>query len=556
MKQIYILLIFTLSTMPTFCTDYFWVNNSGNWSDHNNHWATSSGGSVFHSSAPSSSDNVIFDQNSFSFSTDVLVIDIDANCNSFIFNNNLTPEISSTNDLIRLRISGDLTLNYPFDFSYNGELIFNGISNIRSSSNALHSRIKFNSPGGSFTLIDDFNSTDSVKFVAGDFYTQSNICRFNFIEDDDYGTRNLYFGNSDVFVTGGMNGYNSHPQEHFFADSSRFVFNNGSYLNVYSKSFNVIEINPPGFSVFVGAGNIDSLILRSDCHVTCWAGSANHIALEGDFSDSITIMLDGYTVDKIDGRSDSSDFVQLQYGDGQVTINEVFSSANLKMIRNSQFYCFVDIERAVCMKDAKFAGFSFREYLQLSIQSMEIFGNGEYTSMFCDSLTLHPNTTHSFDPQEKQTFNNLFATGSSSQNIILRSTISGVQDTIEMNHDFCGDYLDISDMLVYGPNNYYAGANSINTSNNTGWNFTFCVAAANDLTENKNLMLYPIPASDRIYFNEPVDEIKIFDLAGKLVFISLVKQITYISLSSLSGNFFTVELANINGVVRRKLILK
>ena len=88
MKPIYILFLFTISATQVFCTDYYWVNNSGNWSDHNNHWATTSGGSVFHSSAPSSSDNVIFDQNSFAQPTDILVIDADASCNSFIFNRN------------------------------------------------------------------------------------------------------------------------------------------------------------------------------------------------------------------------------------------------------------------------------------------------------------------------------------------------------------------------------------------------------------------------------------------------------------------------------------
>ncbi|MFN0014214.1 MAG: hypothetical protein ACKVU2_06660 [Saprospiraceae bacterium] len=32
--------------------DYYWVGGSGMWSDHNNHWATSSGGNVFHDQVP------------------------------------------------------------------------------------------------------------------------------------------------------------------------------------------------------------------------------------------------------------------------------------------------------------------------------------------------------------------------------------------------------------------------------------------------------------------------------------------------------------------------
>ena len=45
---------------------YYWVGGSGDWDDYANHWATTSGGSTFHIEAPTSSDDVIFDANSFS----------------------------------------------------------------------------------------------------------------------------------------------------------------------------------------------------------------------------------------------------------------------------------------------------------------------------------------------------------------------------------------------------------------------------------------------------------------------------------------------------------
>ncbi|MBK6397240.1 MAG: T9SS type A sorting domain-containing protein [Bacteroidetes bacterium] len=555
MKQFYILFLITISTTHVFCTDYYWVNNSGNWSDYNNHWATSSGGSLFHSSVPSYTDNVIFDQNSFAQLTDILVIDADASCNSFIFNNNLSPEISSVHDSVILRINGDLTLNFLFNFSYYGELIFNGNSNITSSSNSLNSRIKFDSPGGNFNLSDEFCSTDTVRFVAGNFFTQNNTCRFNFIKDDDFGTRSLYFETSDVYVTGGIKGRNNTAQEHFYADSSRFVFNNALYLYAYYKSFNIVEINSPGLIASVDNGNIDSVIINSDCQFFLHAGYTNNITLDANPADTIIIDVDGCTLGRIDGRSDSSDFVQLRYGEGQLSIDEVYSSADLEMIWYSIDVCYVDINKAMCMKNAKFTGFNYENSKRLQIQTMEIFGNGQYTSFYCDSLTLHPNTTHTFDPQAKQIFNNLFATGSASQNIILRSSIPGVQDTIEMNHDFCGNYLDISDIFVYGPNNYYAGANSINTTNNAGWNFTSCAATTDELSENKNILLYPVPASDKIYFNEPVDAIKILDITGKQVYSTRENQISSLVIGSLKGNFFMVELTNKTGVARRKLIV-
>ena len=74
-------------------------------------------------------------------------------------------------------------------------------------------------------------------------------------------------------------------------------------------------------------------------------------------------------------------------------------------------------------------------------------------------------------------------------------------------------------------------------------------------SENKNILLYPVPASDKIYFNEPVDAIKILDITGKQVYSTRENQISSLVIGSLKGNFFMVELTNKTGVARRKLIV-
>ena len=45
-------------------SDYFWVGGSGDWSDMS-HWATFSGGSTKRAVSPTPTDNVYFDENSF-----------------------------------------------------------------------------------------------------------------------------------------------------------------------------------------------------------------------------------------------------------------------------------------------------------------------------------------------------------------------------------------------------------------------------------------------------------------------------------------------------------
>ncbi|MBK9638041.1 MAG: T9SS type A sorting domain-containing protein [Bacteroidetes bacterium] len=55
---------FTLSLTQSQAADYYWVGGTGTWDDFANHWATTSGGTTFHASIPSDSDDVFFDMNS------------------------------------------------------------------------------------------------------------------------------------------------------------------------------------------------------------------------------------------------------------------------------------------------------------------------------------------------------------------------------------------------------------------------------------------------------------------------------------------------------------
>ena len=58
-------------------SDYYWVGGSGNWSNYSSHWATSSGGNIFHTTTPGSQDKVIFDNNSFNNENQTVNLDAD-----------------------------------------------------------------------------------------------------------------------------------------------------------------------------------------------------------------------------------------------------------------------------------------------------------------------------------------------------------------------------------------------------------------------------------------------------------------------------------------------
>lgn len=63
--------------------DYYWVGDGGNWSDLS-HWATTSGGSNFHTELPGPDNDVYFDENSFTLSGQVVAIDLEETyCRNF-----------------------------------------------------------------------------------------------------------------------------------------------------------------------------------------------------------------------------------------------------------------------------------------------------------------------------------------------------------------------------------------------------------------------------------------------------------------------------------------
>lgn len=97
--------------------DYYWVGGSGNWSDYGNHWATTSGGNIFHTSIPTINDNVYFDANSFTAPGQTVTFD-----NTFIYCLNMDWSAVTNNPVVnglvsKLNVHGSLTLSPAMTWS-------------------------------------------------------------------------------------------------------------------------------------------------------------------------------------------------------------------------------------------------------------------------------------------------------------------------------------------------------------------------------------------------------------------------------------------------------
>jgi hypothetical protein len=63
--------------------DFYWVGGNGNWSDYAAHWATTSGGAIFRTNAPTSADNVFFNDSSAAGTFTVTIDTATAVCANF-----------------------------------------------------------------------------------------------------------------------------------------------------------------------------------------------------------------------------------------------------------------------------------------------------------------------------------------------------------------------------------------------------------------------------------------------------------------------------------------
>ncbi|MBK6446117.1 MAG: T9SS type A sorting domain-containing protein [Bacteroidetes bacterium] len=226
-SRFYLRLLAILFLLPLIsnAADYYWVGGSGNWSDYSNHWATSSGGSVFHAGIPTLNDDVIVDNLSFSAPGQTLLLD-----STFYYCKSMTwsgiqfnPELQGNG--ATLYVYGSLTLDPSMVFS-NTLLVFRGTGagNTFSPGNQTFYHITFDS-FGEYSLSDALHSNQDIRLQSGaslDANGYDITCRSIF---SDNGT-NITLGDIDINLDGVWND----------SQTSRTVQLNGNVVNSASTN--------------------------------------------------------------------------------------------------------------------------------------------------------------------------------------------------------------------------------------------------------------------------------------------------------------------------------
>ncbi|MCR6639935.1 MAG: hypothetical protein NVV82_13370 [Sporocytophaga sp.] len=124
-KLSFYLLLVVLFALPrlTHAVDYYWVGGTGKWSEYQKHWATTSGGTNFHSIVPSAFDNVIFDSNSHTKAFQVTLDQTVISCNNLSFDIDGISMKLSGNTNINFNIYGSIRFHQNLEVDYSGKFI-------------------------------------------------------------------------------------------------------------------------------------------------------------------------------------------------------------------------------------------------------------------------------------------------------------------------------------------------------------------------------------------------------------------------------------------------
>ena len=370
----YFIFLFQLLSVSAFASSYYWVGNSGNWSDYSNHWATTSGGNFFYSQEPTLSDDVFFDANSFTLSGQS-VIDTSNNfyCNNMNWSGALNNPAFNSPGNGTVHIAGGIQLisgmqiQSPFSISFEstspGNLIdMHGFSAIDTY---------FNGAGGSWILQNDFN-TLNLFVNQGNFYS------------------------NNYFITVGWQNVSGN-----FASTSglsRGIFLGTSQISVNGNW----DLSGSGISL-----DADSAII--------YLMNANNFIFNGD---------------------------NLIYHDVFFRFSAQVNDDNTFNLLNSNY-------------------------------DMTINGNNIFDTLFLN------NTGHtvSLGAGTTQTINKLLEANSAPGNFVtIQSTTPGIQAAISLppGDTICLNYVSLQDQNAIGGGVFFAGSNSTNVSDNSGWQFSDC----------------------------------------------------------------------------------
>ncbi len=245
--------------------NYYWVGGSGNWSDVS-HWATTSGGGIFHLTPPTIGDDVFFDANSFpSPASKTVTINVNAQCRNMSWVGATHSPILTGGASFTLTIYGNLTFIASMSNTFTGKIIFSALSAGQTITSAGQSftnvdfTVSTDATNVGYVLQDNFLVNSTLSLLEGVFNTNSQgvTCGRLLTDESNNRKRTLNLSGSSVTITGSGEVFN-------------LGGNNDSLTVVSNPATNVTFTNAGAVAVISGfrAKTIPSLIFTNSNNIT------------------------------------------------------------------------------------------------------------------------------------------------------------------------------------------------------------------------------------------------------------------------------------------------
>lgn len=245
--------------------NYYWVGGSGNWSDVS-HWATTSGGGIFHLTPPTIGDDIFFDANSFpSPASKTVTININAQCRNMSWVGATNSPILTGGASFTLTIYGNLTFIASMSNTFAGKVIFSALNAGQTITSAGQSfaNVDFTVSTGvtnvGYILQDNFLVNNTLSLLEGIFNTNSRgvTCGRLITDESNNKKRTLNLTGSAVTITGS-------------GEVLNLGGNDDSLTVVSNTATNITFTNTGAVSVVSGlrAKTIPSLIFTSSNNIT------------------------------------------------------------------------------------------------------------------------------------------------------------------------------------------------------------------------------------------------------------------------------------------------
>lgn len=222
--------------------DRYWVGGSGNWSDDDNHWATSSGGAPADGNLPTASDNVFFDSNSHTTNYTVTIDATTKLCNDLNFAAPATGNVTLAGS-VQITISGSLTLYSGLVRTYTGALLFNSTASgetLTFAGTTMASATTFNGAGGEWTVQDTWdNGSSNITVTSGTFLSNGQTVTCGAFTSSGSTTRVITLGASTMNV----NSWNFQVSTNLTFNANTSVINVAGATNFFGgvKTYNTVN---------------------------------------------------------------------------------------------------------------------------------------------------------------------------------------------------------------------------------------------------------------------------------------------------------------------------